>query len=146
MEPASAAGSSVFHGIPPCPHYRPFVSCLLGIPAVPVSVLRSSIQRGEWVLAGAVCPGREHSPPPASASGFLVFHGTLPCPHCRPLVSCVLGIPAVPISVLRSSIQRGLPFCLLCPWSTSCPCFSAEEFFPERRRWAGANARIPPTT
>ena len=23
---------------------------------------------------------------------------------------------------------------------------SAEEFHPERRRWAGANARIPPTT
>ena len=104
------------------PHFRPSVSCVLGIPAVPVSVLRSSIQRGEWVLAGVVSPRREHSSPSLS------------------FCSTVFGVPR------DTSLPPLSSFGLLCPWSTGCPCFSAEEFYPERRRWAGANARIPPTT
>ena len=137
---ASVAGSSVSHGTTPCPHcYRPFVSWVLKTPASPAAVLKSSIQRGEWVLAWALCPRREHSPSPLS------------------FCDRVFGVPQDPylLSLL-------LPFCLLGPGNTCYPCCSAEEFYPEsaeefypesaeefhpeRRRWAGANARIPPTT
>ena len=145
---ASVAGSSVSHGTPPCPQCCClFVSWVLETPASPAAVLRSSIKRGEWVPAWALCPRREHSPSPLSFCGR------------------VFSVPRDP-----SLLPLLLPFVLLGPGNTSYPCCSAEEFYPEsaeefypesaeefylesaeefhpeRRRWAGANARIPPTT
>ena len=127
-------------GPPPSPHCcGPVVSQVLGRPAIPVAVPRSSTRRGEWVLAWAASPGREHSPSPLSFCGRVFPVSPDPSLPPLPLQSCLLGpgkasYPSCSAEDLYpESAEEFYPE-------------SAEEFHPERWRWAGANARISPTT
>ena len=115
-------------------------------------------------------PVREEStapPPSASAAGSKVFQGTPPLPPLL-LALCLLGPgkTSYPCSSAEEVYPESNPSCsaeVLYPESAeesypesveefypeSVEEFypeSAEEFHSERRRWAGANSRIPPTT
>ena len=67
-----------------------WVSWVLGRPASPVAVLRSSTQRGEWVLAWAAGLSRKRAqplPPQLLQQGLPCFTGPLPAPTATALLS-----------------------------------------------------------